>query len=33
MKTWTMFTDPKSSQYAPNAQRIIDSANKYKAAK
>ncbi len=33
MKTWTMFTDPKSSQYAPNAQRIIDSANKYKTAK
>ena len=33
MKTWTMFTDPKSSQYAPNAQRIIDSANSYKAKK
>lgn len=30
MKTWTMFTDPKSTQYAPNAQRIIDSANSYK---
>ena len=30
VKTWTMFTDPKSNQYAPNAQRILDSAAKYK---
>lgn len=29
-KTWTMFTDPKSSQYAPNAKRILDSAAKYR---
>lgn len=29
MKTWTMFTDPKSSQYAPNADRIIKSARSY----
>lgn len=30
VKTWTMFTDPKSNQYAPNAQRILESAAKYK---
>ncbi len=30
VKTWTMFTDPKSSQYVPNAKLILESAAKYK---
>ncbi|MBD5641629.1 MAG: TRAP transporter substrate-binding protein [Desulfovibrio sp.] len=32
-RTWTMFTDPKSSSYVPNAKEILDSAASYREAK
>ena len=30
VRSWTLFTDPKSKQYAPNAQAILDSAATYR---
>lgn len=29
-RSWTLFTDPKSKNYVPNAQEILDSAKSYK---
>ncbi len=30
-RSWQLFLDPKSTNYVPNAQEIIDSANSYRA--
>lgn len=32
VRSWTLFTDPNSKQYVPNAQEILDSAAKYREA-
>lgn len=32
-RSWKMFTDPKSTQYVPNAQEILASAASYREAK
>lgn len=31
-RSWSLFTDPKSKQYVPNAKEILDSAAKYRQA-
>lgn len=31
-RSWSLFTDPNSKQYVPNAQEILDSAAKYRQA-
>lgn len=33
VRSWSLFTDPKSSNYVPNAKEILESANSYRNSK